>query len=234
MFAFVLLTYQDAAYWGNTMAAFAAGISPHVVLRSRFSVIRSQDEKGEKKLDISLDLEKVFNTWVKFFKNRIDVVFMQGRRELIEKLIEKYQTTDAMRREASKLLYSLRAMEKRDRDTKLAEIEVIFQEAGDLKDEVCLHRMADLIVSMSDFDALKKELDQGKGKSDPVDLFLKANPNFLDKNEKWKGLLTEKEQQYLDQEILSSGLTDRGKNEAAAKFLVSRKKLADVDSALRG
>ncbi len=232
VFAFILLTYQDPGYWGNTMAAFAAGISPHVVLRSRFSIIRSQDEKGEKKLDLSLDLEKVFNTWVKFFKNRIDVVYLQGQRELIDKLIQKYPKTDDMRREVSKMLYSLRAMEKEDRDAKLAEVEDIFQEAGDINDEICLHRMADLVVRMSDFDALKKDLDQEKKKLNPVESFLDTHPDFLNKIEKWKVLLTDKEQQYLEQKILSSNMTDKGKAGTAAKFLVSRKKLADVASIL--
>jgi len=43
--AFILLTYQDLSYWDNTLAAFAAGISPHVILRSRFSIICSRNDK---------------------------------------------------------------------------------------------------------------------------------------------------------------------------------------------
>jgi len=239
--AFILLTYQDLSYWDNTLAAFAAGISPHVILRSRFSIIRSRDDKGEKKLDLSLDLEQVFNTWVKFFKNRIDVVYMQDQRKLIDRLVKKYTTTQAMRREVSKLLYSRQAMEPSDRDKKLAEAEKIFQEAEDLNDEVCLHRLANLIVRISDFDTLDAVLSQESearsqeaGKRAPVAAFLEDHPNFMDQMDKWKTLLTEREQQYLNQITQSSTLTDKGKAEAVAKYLTSRKKLNDVISKLEG
>jgi hypothetical protein len=237
--AFILLTYQDLSYWDNTLAAFAAGISPHVILRSRFSIIRSRDDKGEKKLDLSLDLEQVFNTWVKFFKNRIDVVYMQDQRKLIDRLVKKYTTTQAMRREVSKLLYSRQAMEPSDRDKKLAEAEKIFQEAEDLNDEVCLHRLANLIVRISDFDTLDAVLSQEseargreRGKQDSVAALLENHPDFMDQMDRWKPLLTEREQQYLDQITQSATLTDKGKAEAVAKYLTSRKKLNDVISKL--
>ncbi len=239
--AFILLTYQDLSYWENTPAAFAAGISPHVILRSRFSIIRSRDAKGEKKLDLSLDLEQVFNAWVKFFKNRIDVVYMQDQRKLVDRLVKKYTTTQAMRREVSKLLYSRQAMEPDDRNTKLGEAEAIFQEAEDLNDEVCLHRLANLIVRISDFDALDAVLSQEgaaqsreAGKRGTVAAFLEDHPRFMNQMERWKTLLTEREQQYLDQITLSATLTDKGKAGAVAKYLASRKKLADVASTLEG
>jgi len=228
--AFVLLTFQDEAHWINPAVAFAAGIGPHVILRSRFTIIRSRDEKGEKKLDLSLDLEKVFTTWEKFFKNRIDVIYAQDQQKLIDRLIQKYPTTQDMRREVSKLLYSLRALEPEDRKTKMTEVEVIFEDAEDLHDEICLHRLAGLIVRMSDFDALDEVLTRDKERQDPADAFLKNYPDFLDRIDLWKETLSEKERQYLDEKILSTSMTEKGKSRAAAKFLVSRKKQSDVIS----
>lgn len=238
--AFLILTYQDAAYWGNTLAALAAGVCPHVILRSRFSILRSRDESGEKKLDLSLDLEKVFNTWVKFFKNRIDVIYLQDQRDLIDRLIRRFPTTQAMRLEATKLLYSRQALEAEDRKSKLADVEAIFEDAKDMADEICLHRLADLIVRVSDFDTLNnrlkpaQEIKQAKvAPSSEEATLLNAHPNLLDRLDEWQSLLSDKEQEYLEQKILSSSLTNIGKARAAAKFLVSRKKLKDVLARLR-
>lgn len=230
LLAFILLTYQDASYWGNILAAFAAGVSPHVILRSRFSIFRSRDETGAKKLDVGLDLERVFNAWVNFFKNRIDVIFLQDQRKLIDRLIAKYPTTQAMRQEAVKLLYTRQALKQEERTSKLDEIEKIFQDAKDLKDAICLHRLADLIVKMSDFDTLNEILSrETKDQTlDTQDAFLKDHPNFLDQLETWKAVLSDREWQYLNDKILASPLTDKGKAKAAAKFLQTHKKLADV------
>lgn len=235
--AFLLVSYQDADYLGNTMIAFVTGISPHVILRSRFSIIRSRDETGEKKLDLSLDLEQVFNTWVKFFKNRIDVSFMEDQRRLIDLLIRKYPTTEEMLLEISRRILTLQAMDAKEREEKLKAAGEIFQSAKDLNDENCLRHLAGMIVQISDFDALQNELTGDKPPLPPADdvsMFISTYPDFLNKIDTWKSLLSDKEQRYLEQIILSADLTDKGKAEMAAKFLVSRKKLNNVISKLKG
>jgi len=81
-------------------AAILTGLAPQVLLRSRFTLMRSREDDSSKKLDISLDLDKIFNTWIKFIKDRIDKISSQHRRKVIDDLIEQFppQTKCATKR----------------------------------------------------------------------------------------------------------------------------------------
>ncbi|WP_124330834.1 hypothetical protein [Desulfonema ishimotonii] len=240
--AYILLAIQLPAHWGNPLSAFLAGISPHVLLRSRFSLVRSRDEKGEKKLDVSLDLEKVFNTWVAFIKRRIDVMYLQDRRAVIDRLARKFETSEAMLEEAVKVLYTLQALGDEDRRKMIEEAELIFEGARDIYDRICLHRLADIIVRYSDFDALSESLALEPGNNgidrkadtvprksaDPVDIFLAAHPEFIREIDRWTERLNEDEKSYLVEQILRSTLTDQGRARAAARFLYRRGKLTPL------
>jgi hypothetical protein len=235
---FSILALQNEKYWQSPLIALLAGLIPHLFLHSRFTLLRTRDEEGHKKLDVSLDLEKVFNTWVTFVKNRIDVNSMSEHRKIITGLMRKYPTTISMRNEVVKIIYTLQAIDNEERQKKLQEINEIYQSAEGLRDEICLYRLAILALRYSDFDdllsgLLKESLELEEPSEevtprevhspDPVEGFLKENPNFLQEIGQWREKLTKEEWDYLQKEVIqNSELTDRGKAKAAAKFLSKR------------
>jgi hypothetical protein len=229
--AFAILSFQYPQYWKDPLSAFLIGLAPHVVLRSRFSLLRSRDENGGRKLDVSLDLEKVFSAWVRFIKGRIDVSSMPERRRVIEALISRHPTIHRMRTEAVKVLYALQTMDETERTTRILEIEDLFESAEDERDEICLYKLADITLRYSDFDALKNSLNGEETPpeagadmttaEDPVERFLAGHPDFLMEPAVWQDRLTDAEWRYLNEKILDNP-DIRDKPRIAAKFLHKR------------
>lgn len=233
--AFIVIALKNPAYWQNPLIALAAGVAPHVFLRSRFTLLRSRDEKGDKKLDVGLDLEKVYNTWIGFIKSRIDMSSMRDRRKMIDMLINRYSTPRLMRDEVVKMLYTRQAINEKERIDKIAEVDKIYQSAEDIHDEICLYKLANFILDNSDFDKLSENLSTDKilreARADErtppssVENFLKNNPNFLMDIEQYKENLLKEDWAYLHEKIILSDLTAKGKAKAAAKFLYKRGKI---------
>lgn len=233
--AFAILSFQYPEYWNDPFYAFLIGLAPHVALRSRFSLFRSRDENGGRKLDVSLDLEKVFSAWVRFIKGRIDVSSMPERRRIIEALIVRHPTTHKMRTEAVKVLYALQTMDATERTERIHEIDELFESAQDERDEICLYKLADITLRYSDYDALKRSLGVGKeppaaaaalpAAADPVERFLADHPDFLESLDPWQDRLSDAEWRYLNEKILYNP-DIRDKPRIAAKFLYKRGYLA--------
>ncbi len=230
--AFLILATHRPDYWGRPLMALLVGLAPHVLLRSRFSLLRSHDESGGRKLDVSLDLEKVFNTWVKFVKGRIDVSSMPDRRRVIEALIARHPTIDEMRKEVVKILYALQTMDEADRAGMVREAEEIFEAAEDERDELCLYQLADMALRYSDYDALKTSLEMNgppeaavsvevEPTPDPVVRFLEADPDFFKEIHQWKERVSPREWAYLEERIIRNPEL-RNKARVAAKFLHKR------------
>lgn len=65
--AFILVCLNNPEYWDKPLTGLLTGMASHVILRSRFTLLRSREENGDKKLDVSIDMDNVINKWVKFF-----------------------------------------------------------------------------------------------------------------------------------------------------------------------
>ncbi len=235
LIAFSILALQNPTYWNKPLAALLSGLAPHVILRTRFTLLRSREEKGARKLDVSLDLDRIFNIWVKFIKDRIDVGSAQERRQIIDKLIAAYPSTLLMRNEVIKILYTLEAMDDEERKRRIEDVNQLYQDARDLHDEICLHRMADMALQHSDFDALdnrlalqaiseSEESPVKAGAIDQIGEFIKKHPDLMDKINDWKARLAAEDWQYLNRNILQNpAITNKPR--VAVRFLIKKGKI---------
>ncbi len=229
---FLLVSLQNPEYLQQPLIGLLVGLSFQTLIRSRFTFLRSQNEKGEKPLNIGLDLDQIFRRWETFIKKRIDQQLMPERRKLQEQLVQHFPTTARMKDEMMKRVYTQERLGEQERKIAIKQFENIFKEAVKSDDEIVLHRLADLIIEYSDFDSLQQDLETSlkdtPAPSPPmtVQAFLSKHPQLLDSLDQWKDKLTEQEWEFLQKEVQNPNLSFQEKQNLVASLLIKRNLIA--------